>query len=408
MSIFLEREENDLLDEIELDFAFGPRDASAIPLGESSIQGARCKARTRPAAESRQIDRQAAIPTLTNSADTRPTFIKDACRGCFREDPTRPFLSLSPHSRNQQRTLNRPADTRDRVTFGLRSRHRVERKLWTMSSSRAVATVPGPPTSSGGSIDSVRQQILAYVTSVADSEGYCYYFGDFRRHFALLSALSHIPRGLPLLCHSIPISKAYGSNMNAKVLSGRRKVFPVESYPMKTPGWVMRYASRGACYLEPAFGVIIPRPDDAPASEPDAHGVAHRITVLEFLQIVATVGFGQYLSLIKGHLINVSSTGRQEGGGGHPELGYSIVEVVAETTSEPKRTLQRVLSLGAGTKCRFDLLCSARYKEIVVDGAKEGNVEPSYIEYLESIPHYDPSGTVGRRIGRMCFLGIFG
>lgn len=171
----------------------------------------------------------------------------------------------------------------------------------------------------------------------------------------------------------------------------------------------MRYAARGACYLEPAFGVIIPRPDDAPASEPDSHGVAHRITVAEFLRIVAT-----------------------EGGGGHPELGYSIVEVTCETTTEPKRTLTRVLSLGAGTKCRFDLLCSVRdfvlcswdclstfadivclvanqqrYKEIVIDGAKQGGVDPAYIEYLESIPYYDRSATFGRQVGRTLFVGLF-
>lgn len=165
---------------------------------------------------------------------------------------------------------------------------------------------PSHPVKPGSSIASVKAQIRAFVESTADAEGYVHYL-------------------------------AYGSNMNSKVLSGRRKVFPVASKPCKCPGWVMRYASRGACYMEPAFGVIIPRPDNAPASEPDCHGVAHRITVDEFLQIVAT-----------------------EGGGGHPELGYSIVDVAVETTVEPKETIERVLTLGAGTKVRFDLLCSLR------------------------------------------------
>lgn len=137
--------------------------------------------------------------------------------------------------------------------------------------------------------------------------------------------------------------------------------------------------------MEPAFGVIIPRPNDAPSSEPDAHGVIHQITVADFLQIVAT-----------------------EGGGGHPELGYSLVELTVVATDGTNRTFDKVLSLGAGTRCRFDLLCSQRYKDIVIDGARRGNVKQSYIDYLETIPHYDTLSTRGRRIGRFIFQTIFG
>ncbi|KAI9025599.1 hypothetical protein DFJ74DRAFT_45284 [Hyaloraphidium curvatum] len=213
----------------------------------------------------------------------------------------------------------------------------------------SLPTVDDPP-------EAVARKLRAYVESVAaaDETGHCWYL-------------------------------SYGSNNNSKVLSGRRKVFPKESVPVKVPGWVMRYAARGAPFLEPAFGVLIPRPADAPESEPDCHGVCHRITSDEFLKIVAT-----------------------EGGGGQPSMGYSIVEVTAESTSGTPRTFHRVLSLGAGSKVWFNLLCSARYKELVVDGAKQGGVDPSYVSYLESIPHYDSSATWGRKIGRLISIAIMG
>lgn len=68
----------------------------------------------------------------------------------------------------------------------------------------------------------VRDKIKAYVEWVAGSDGKVWYY-------------------------------AYGSNMNSKVLTGRRKVVPLESIPVVSEGWVMRYAARGACYVSCSY-----------------------------------------------------------------------------------------------------------------------------------------------------------
>ena len=90
---------------------------------------------------------------------------------------------------------------------------------------------------------------------------------------------------------------AYGSNMNPSVLTGRRRVQPVESFPCRVPAYKLDSYVRGYPYIEPAFFSISKRTSADP--EPELHGVAHKITAKDYQQIRAT-----------------------EGGGGHPTLGY--------------------------------------------------------------------------------------
>lgn len=85
--------------------------------------------------------------------------------------------------------------------------------------------------------------------------------------------------------------------MNLKVLTGRRHVKPIESYPCRVPGYVLNTYMRGFPFLEPAFFSVAKR---APMEgEVELHGVAHLITRKDYARIRAT-----------------------EGGHGHPTLGY--------------------------------------------------------------------------------------
>lgn len=90
---------------------------------------------------------------------------------------------------------------------------------------------------------------------------------------------------------------AYGSNMNPSVLTGRRRVKPIESIACRVPGYKLDSYVRGYPYIEPAFFSISLR--SLADHEPELHGVAHKITAKDYQQIRAT-----------------------EGGGGHPTLGY--------------------------------------------------------------------------------------
>jgi len=51
-------------------------------------------------------------------------------------------------------------------------------------------------------------------------------------------------------------------------------------------------------------------------------------------------------------------------------------------------------------------LASKRYMNIIVEGAKLHNLDAEYIKYLESIPHYEPSGW-RRKLGQVAFVILF-
>lgn len=112
---------------------------------------------------------------------------------------------------------------------------------------------------------------------------------------------------------------AYGSNMDPKVLTGRRKIKPIESKVVTVPGYWLSFDIRGIPYLEPCFASILKMDpsrlhDKAYALEvhsrtqhgrefmwdethpehpqrsypPVLQGVAHRITLQDWQRVIQT------------------------------------------------------------------------------------------------------------------------
>ena len=79
---------------------------------------------------------------------------------------------------------------------------------------------------------------------------------------------------------------AYGSNMSPRILSGRRKIEPVESIPGVLEGWQLTFDLRGVPGVEPCFGNIKENP------ESEIHGVLHKMTGQNFKHLLATEGGG--------------------------------------------------------------------------------------------------------------------
>ncbi|CAF3875071.1 unnamed protein product [Rotaria sp. Silwood1] len=77
---------------------------------------------------------------------------------------------------------------------------------------------------------------------------------------------------------------AYGANLQPKVLSGRRKIQPIESIPGILEGWQLMFDLRGIPAVEPCFGNIKENPDA------EIHGVLHKMTSKEFKHLLATEG----------------------------------------------------------------------------------------------------------------------
>ncbi|KAI8811777.1 hypothetical protein BJ742DRAFT_795458 [Cladochytrium replicatum] len=202
---------------------------------------------------------------------------------------------------------------------------------------------------------------------------------------------------------------AYGSNMTSKVLTGRRKVRPVESFPVTVPGYLLAFSIIGWPYLEPCYASVMPCPNrylsyekalevhemckfggpfeyDSTNPEkslpPVLSGVAHHITEEDWQQIVRTEGgFGQ----------------------DDVEFGYRSIEVTCVKSSGETITARTLISRDASTsRC---MQPTRRYLDLLIDGAKEHKLPESYIEYLQKLEAYLPPKTLKTRLARWIFVG---
>ena len=159
---------------------------------------------------------------------------------------------------------------------------------------------------------------------------------------------------------------AYGSNMSPKVLSGRRKIHPIESTPGILEGWQLTFDLRGIPAVEPCFGNIKEN------GECEVHGILHRMTGSEFRQLLAS-----------------------EGGAGVDPNGYIPHEVSVKAYDG--RTISAYALVVHQTSPMVLLhhtLPSARYVSLLCQGATHYGIHPLYIEYLQSLPSHKRSTPV--------------
>lgn len=155
------------------------------------------------------------------------------------------------------------------------------------------------------------------------------------------------------------------------------------------PGWRLTYDLRGFPFVEPAFADIekLCANDDTP----EVQGVCHQITRAEWEGIRAT-----------------------EGGGGVIEQGYHVVHVDPIPLKGDKKPIKAV-SLAVGDipviKHNGNLhLPSRRYLNLLAEGAKHYELEPEYIEWIESHECYKRSDHVPHKLFfyfAMSFLAMF-
>ncbi|KAI9149777.1 hypothetical protein H9P43_009956 [Blastocladiella emersonii ATCC 22665] len=169
----------------------------------------------------------------------------------------------------------------------------------------------------------------------------------------------------------------YGSNMNPKVLTGRRKVHPVESAPVRVPGYKLTFDCRGFPYLEPSFASIDVR-DASKDTVPELHGVAFLITKDEYQQIRDTEG-----------------------------LAYADVEVKCTGVGSEfaGRTIFARGLIQMKEYRHGDRVPSTRYMGLLVEGSEHYKLPESYQDWLKSLPHYQPTSIL-QKVGRVITLLI--
>ncbi|KAF9919398.1 hypothetical protein BX616_000009 [Lobosporangium transversale] len=206
---------------------------------------------------------------------------------------------------------------------------------------------------------------------------------------------------------------AYGSNMEPKVLTGRRKIKPIESVPVIVPGYWLSFDIGGIPFVEPCFASILKmdparmhdkayaqevfvrtqygreflwdeRHPDHPARSypPVLQGVAHKITLRDWQLVI-----------------------QSEGGWGHDvPTGYNQIEVDCRVVGTNEHITTHVLEarpLSVKSHCQP----SARYKALLVSGAAYHNLDPAYQQYLSTIVPYECTGARSK-IARVLFVFI--
>jgi len=147
---------------------------------------------------------------------------------------------------------------------------------------------------------------------------------------------------------------AIGSNMNTKVLEGRRKIFPIEKIPGFCTDHALVFSVLTLPYFEPAMAAICSKKNTT------IHGLLVKLTKKQFNHLYMT-----------------------EGG---PSGGYRPLPVkveaydgrIIDAIAFADKTMSEYREEKEGTPSR-------RYMNIIIEGAKENKLDPNYILYLESI-----------------------
>jgi len=164
---------------------------------------------------------------------------------------------------------------------------------------------------------------------------------------------------------------AYGSNMNANVLTKRRKINPLESLPGVLHGWKLSFEYQGIPFIEPSWAVVHPG-----ASTDNCHGVLHKMIKEDFIKLL-----------------------KSEGGGGYDIEGYIPVEVYVNTYDGRSIRAYTLSSRGRLLRGRYP---SKRYLQLCHAGASHHKVSQEWLDYLSSHP-YHISNKVGVAV-LICFM----
>jgi len=145
---------------------------------------------------------------------------------------------------------------------------------------------------------------------------------------------------------------AYGSNVGSKTFSSRRNMRPIRVQNGKIRGYRLTFNVAGLPYFEPAFASVTRNEGE------ETHGVCYSITKEEFRYLLQTEGSYDVVDI--------------------DVIAYDGVVVKAKTLTH------------RDVATRKDLQPSKRYRDLIVEGAKERGLEKVWIEKLEKMPYFDP------------------
>ncbi|KAF9216715.1 hypothetical protein BGZ59_008436 [Podila verticillata] len=204
---------------------------------------------------------------------------------------------------------------------------------------------------------------------------------------------------------------AYGSNMDPKVFTGRRKVTPLESIPVIARDYWLSFDIAGIPFVEPCFASILKIDharlhsrdyalevhnrtkygqeflwdDKHPKSAypPVLQGVAHRITQRDWQLVI-----------------------QSDGGWGHDvPTGYNQIMIPCNVVGGSSKVLHAHVLEARPLSVRSHCQPTLRYKNLLTSGAAHHNLDPEYQRYLAKIVPYECNG-VRSKMARALFITI--
>lgn len=196
---------------------------------------------------------------------------------------------------------------------------------------------------------------------------------------------------------------AYGSNVNTKIMNGTRGITPSASYPAVLPGYELVFNVPGIPFIEPAFASVrrvVGKTADAPSKgrfarfATETHGVAYVVTDEQWRTILRTetsyvrqdVTLERFVPASSG-LVDGDAPGRQ-------------LERETNGPAPPQQIFATTLVFADADVGGVALLPSARYLDLLREGADEWGLDLDWREYLRTaVQAYDPEISVTRTIG---------
>ncbi|KAA8895462.1 hypothetical protein FN846DRAFT_969630 [Sphaerosporella brunnea] len=181
---------------------------------------------------------------------------------------------------------------------------------------------------------------------------------------------------------------AYGSNLSSSTLTDSRGITPLTSARVSLPGWTLAFTIPGLPYREPVFASITPRPNSDNKTNtciPDVTGVAYLLTAAQYTRLVASEG----------------------GGAVYASIPVAAVPVGAEDARRLGGEGVVVWTLTTGLLARKCGRPSARYMDIIEDGAAESGLPVEYRGYLAEVGRYEGPRGLRRRLGAALFLAVW-
>jgi hypothetical protein len=177
---------------------------------------------------------------------------------------------------------------------------------------------------------------------------------------------------------------AYGANLSADSIA-RRKLEPIESLPVRLPGFRLNFGLPGLPLVEPSFGDIEATGN---TSEHEIHGVCHLLTKTGWRRLQTTEGGGgvDRQSYIPHKVRCITYDGR-------------TIEAYA-LMSERKRALQPPLG--------FYSPPSARYLDKIVTGGTKFGLDQRYVDAVKACAVTEPSlfGKIYLGAIALCFAPV--